>query len=326
VNTQPEKIIAVVGATGSQGGGLARAILDETDGAFTVRALTRDPESPKAKELAAGGAEVVAADLDDEASLRRAFTGAYGAFVVTNFWVRRTAAEEAARSRARMELDQAANAARAARDAGLRHVIWSTLEDTRPHFAHLGSELPTLTEGYKVPHFDAKGEANALFTALGVPATFLETTFYYEAFLAGQGPHRAGDGTLVLTNAMADKVMALVASEDIGRTALGIFRAGPRYVGRTVSIAGAHATGEELAAMFTRVLGEPVAYRPMSHDEVRAAGWPGADEIGNMYQFYADASESFVGARDLALVRALNPRLEDLEGWLRAHKDAIPLD
>ncbi len=321
-----KKIIAVVGATGSQGGGLARAILADPDGPFTVRALTRHADSPKAKELAAQGAEIVEADLDDEASVLAAFDGAYGAFVVTNFWVQRTPEQEAARTRARLELDQAATAARAAKAAGLKHVVWSTLEDTRPHFEHLGSELPTLLDTYKVPHFDAKGEANAFFTAAGVPTTFLQTTFYYESFLLGQGPHRDADGHLVLTNPMADSVMALVAADDIGRTALGIFLAGAKYIGRTVSVAGTHATGAQLAELFTKVLGEQVEYRPAGHDEVRASGAPGAVEIANMYQFYADAAEYFVGARDLNLVRELNPRLESLEDWLIEHRQEIPLD
>jgi len=320
-----KKIIAVVGATGSQGGGLVRAILADPEGPFTVRALTRSADSAAAKEFAARGAEVVEADLDDEASLRKAFDGAYGAFVVTNFWVQRTPEEEKARTRAEMELAQAAAAARAAKDAGLEHVVWSTLEDTRPHFERLGSELPTLLETYKVPHFDAKGEANEFFTELGVPTTFLQTTFYYESFLLGQGPHRDENGQLVLTNPMADQKMSLIAAEDIGRTAFGIFRRGDDFIGKTVSIAGTHATGDELAAKFTDVLGEKVVYRPQTHHEVRAAGFPGADEIANMYQFYSDASEYFVGVRDLDLVRELNPQLRSLDSWLREHKSEIPL-
>jgi uncharacterized protein YbjT (DUF2867 family) len=320
-----KKIIAVVGSTGAQGGGLVRAILADPEGPFTVRALTRDVDSPAAKEFAARGAEVVEADLDDEASLRKAFDGAYGAFVVTNFWVRRTPEEEKARTRPEMELAQAAAAARAAKDAGLAHVVWSTLEDTRPHFERLGSELPTLLETYKVPHFDAKGEANEFFTELGVPTTFLQTTFYYESFLIGQGPHRDENGQLVLTNPMADQKMALIAAEDIGRTAFGVFRRGDDFVGKTVSVAGTHATGDELAAKFTEVLGEKVVYRPQTHDEVRAAGFPGADEIANMYQFYAEASEYFVGVRNLDLVRELDPQLRSLDSWLREHKGEIPL-
>ncbi|MCS7483533.1 NmrA/HSCARG family protein [Umezawaea endophytica] len=321
-----KKIIAVVGATGAQGGGLARAVLADPDGPFALRALTRNPDSAAARDLAARGAEVVQADLDDESSIRKAFNGAHGAFVVTNFWAPRTPEEEAASTRAEMEFRQASTAARAAKDAGLRHVVWSTLEDTRPHFARLGSDVPDLFGGYKVPHFDAKGEANAVFTDLGVPTTFLQTTFYYEAFVVGgQGPRRDERGGLALTIPMADARMSLIAAEDIGRTALGILRRGAEFVGRTVSIAGTHATGVELAATFTAVLGEEVVYRPVTHAEARAAGYPGAEEIANTFQFFTEASEYFTGARDLDVVRGLNPDLEPLDAWLAAHKDEIPL-
>src|SRR3978361_2122235 len=322
-----KKIIAVVGATGSQGGGLVRAILADPQGPFTARALTRDADSGKARELASQGVDVVEADLDDEASVRKAFDGAYGAFVVTNYWAQRTPEQEKARTRAEMELAQAAAAARAAKDAGLRHVVWSTLEDTRPHFERLGIDVPTVFDSYKVPHFDAKGEANALFTELGVPTPFLQTTFFYEAFIVGgQGPHRDENGELVLTNPMAGNKMALIAADDIGKTALGVSRRGDEFIGKTVSIAGAHVTGEELAAKFTAVLGEKVVYRPLTHDEVRASGQPGALEVANTYQFYSDASEYFTGVRDLDLVRELNPELQTLDSWLIQHKNEIPLD
>ncbi|EEP72294.1 NmrA family protein [Micromonospora sp. ATCC 39149] len=319
-----KKIIAVVGATGSQGGGLVRAILDDENGPFAARALTRNPDSAAAKEFAARGVEVVQVDLDDEGGLRAAFDGAYGSFVVTNYRAELTPEQVAARSRAQRELDQAANAARAVKAAGLKHVIWSTLEDTRPHFEFLGSEVPTIGDGYKVPHLDAKDEANAYFTGLGVPTTFLQTSFYYEMFItAGLGPHRSPDGELALTLPIGDSVMALVAAEDIGRTAYGIFRTGARFIGRTIGLAGSHATGTELAELFAKVLGEPVAYRPMSHDQLRGAGFPDADELGNMFQFFTDATEAFVGNRDLSLIRTINPRLQTLEDWLIEHREEL---
>ncbi|MFJ8313003.1 MULTISPECIES: NmrA/HSCARG family protein [unclassified Streptomyces] len=317
------KIIAVVGATGAQGGGLVRAILDAPDSGFRVRALTRDTESPRARALAERGAEVVQADLDDEAAVHRAFADAYGAFVVTNFWAPLTPEQEAARDRAQMEIDQAHVAARAAKANGLRHVVWSTLEDTRPYFAHLGRTVPTPLGTYAVPHFDAKAEANAAFTALGVPTTFLQTTFYYEAFTQGQGPHRDADGKLVLTLPLAGNPMAMIAADDIGRTALGVLGRGVRFVGRTVSIAGEHATGDELAAAFTELLGEQVTYRPQTYEQARAAGYPSAVEVANMFEFYSEASAYFTGARDLDLVRRLNPRLESLDAWLARHRAEI---
>ncbi|ONI75529.1 nucleoside-diphosphate sugar epimerase [Kribbella sp. ALI-6-A] len=318
-----QKLIAVVGATGSQGGGLVRAILADGGREYGVRALTRDPESASARALAEAGAEVVAADLDDEASVRKAFEGAYGAFVVTNYWAPMTPEQEAARSRAEMELEQAGNAARAARDAGLRHVIWSTLEDTRRHFGD-DDRVPSLDDGrFKVPHFDAKGEANELFTQYGVPTTFLQTTFFYEAFTMGIWPTRNADGVLELTLPMNEEPLSGIASEDIGRTAYGIFKRGSEFVGRTVSIAGDHLTGKEYAAVLAEALGEPVVYRPYSWDEFRQSGFPGAVETGNMFQFYAEDSERFTGDRDLKLVRELNPELLSFKEWAEANKGRI---
>ncbi|HEV7449861.1 MAG TPA: NmrA/HSCARG family protein [Pseudonocardiaceae bacterium] len=315
-----------MGAIGAQGGGLVRAILADPAGPFTARALTRNADSGRARELASQGVEVIEADLDDEASLRKAFDGAYGAYVVTNFWAQRTPEQEQARTRAEIELDQAAAAARAAKDAELRHVVWSTLEDTRPHFARLGIEVPNALGNYKVPHFDAKGAANASVTALGVPTTFLQTTMYYEGFLQGAGPHRNGNGELVLSIPMADNMLAVIAGEDIGKAALGVLGRGDEFIGKTVSIAGTHATGEELAAKFTAALGEKVVYQPLTTDQMRESGQPGALETANMFQFYSDASEYFTGVRDLDLVRKLNPELQTLDSWLTQHKSEIPLD
>ncbi|EDY52827.1 NmrA/HSCARG family protein [Streptomyces clavuligerus] len=322
--SEAKKIIAVVGATGSQGGGLARAILADHDGPFALRALTRDVGSPGARRLADAGAEVVAADLDDERSVRSAFEGAYGAFVVTNFWAPRPEWDVRRRSAARMEQEQAGNAARAARAAGLRHVIWSTLEDTRETLRDAAGqpEVPVLEGDYTVPHFDAKAEADRLFTAEGVPTTFLRTTFFYEAFLRGMGPVRAEDGTLVLTLPMADARLAGIASDDIGRTALGVFRH-PELIGRTVSIAGSHHTGAEIAGLFTAALGEQVHYRPAGLDEYRASGAFAADEVANMFAYYVKAADVFTGDRDLDAVRALNPGLQSLPEWLARHAKEV---
>src|SRR3970040_2711239 len=138
-----KKLIAVVGATGAQGGGLVRAILDDPEGGFSVRALTRHPDSEKALALAARGAEVVPADLDDEPSLQRALHGAYGAYFVTNFW------EHLSPER---EKTQACHMAQAAAAAGVNHAIWSTLEDTRRFIPLAAARLPTLMQDYKGPH------------------------------------------------------------------------------------------------------------------------------------------------------------------------------
>lgn len=317
-----QKLIAVVGATGSQGGGLARAILDDPDHEFRVRALTRSATSDKARELAAAGAEVVEADLDDGPSVRSAFEGADGAFVVTNYWAPQSPEDQ--RTRASRELAQADTAALAAKQAGVGHVIWSTLEDTRDHFG-TDERVPSVEGPYKVPHFDAKAEADALFREYDIPMTLLRTTLFYEGFAGSMGPIRADDGKLVLTLPMAEAKLSGIAVGDIGRTALGIFRRGPELIGSTVSIAGDHLTGEQYAAALSDALGEQVTYRPMGWDDFRAQGFPGAVEMGNMFQYYAENSARFVDDRNLARVRELNPALQSFREWLALHGNEIQI-
>ncbi|MEV6286139.1 NmrA/HSCARG family protein [Kribbella sp. NPDC051770] len=317
------KTIAVIGATGAQGGGLVRAILADSTGEFAVRAVARDPQSAKALELAAAGAEVVAGDLDDEESLRKAFDGVYGAFVVTNYFAQRTEAEVAARSAADMELEQAGNAARAARDAGVEHVIWSTLVDTRPHFGDT-DRVPTLDDGrYKVPHFDAKSEADELFRQSGVPTTFLQTTLFYENLTSDLGPVRDENNRLVLTLPMDDAPLNAIAVGDIGLTALGIFRRTDEYTGRTIAIGGDKLTGQQIVDVMSDVLGEPVTYAPHGWDDFRSFGFPGAVEFGNMFQFYAENHRQFSDARDLDEIRTLNPQLQTFRQWFEQHQSEI---
>jgi uncharacterized protein YbjT (DUF2867 family) len=258
-----KKIIAVVGATGAQGGGLARAILSDPDGPFAVRALTRDPSSDKARALADAGAEIVAADADDVGSLKRAFDGAYGAYCVTFFW----------------------------------------------------------------EHFSSKAEANSAFTDLGVPTTFLLTSFYWENFIYfGSGPTRGPDGQLLLTFPMGDAKLPGIATEDIGKCAFGIFKRGPELVGRTIGISGEQLTGSQMAAALTNALGEEVRYNKVSADAYRGFGFPGAEDLGNMFQFKRDFEDDFSGARDPEFARSLNPSLLSFGQWLAENGGRIPIE
>jgi uncharacterized protein YbjT (DUF2867 family) len=312
------KIIAVVGATGAQGSGLVRAIQGDPSGGFTARALTRNVDSEKARDLAKLGAEVVAADVDDEASLEKAFRGAHGAYCVTFFWEHFSPDRENA---------QAAAMARAAKRAGVAHAIWSTLEDTRRWVPPGDDRMPTLMGKYKVPHFDSKGEADGHFTAAGVPTTFLLTSFYWDNFISfGMGPKKGADGKLAITLPMGDRKLPGIAAEDIGRCALGIFRKGGDFVGKTVGIAGEHLTGAQMAAVFTKALGREVAYNAVPPSVYRAFGFPGAEDLGNMFQFNRDFADDFCGARSVEFSRALNPQLQSFEAWLERNKARIPLD
>jgi uncharacterized protein YbjT (DUF2867 family) len=313
-----KKIIAVLGATGRQGGGVVRAILNDKQGGFSARALTRKIDSDKAKALAQQGAEVVAADMDNEDSLKKAFAGAFGVFVVTNFWEHFSAEKEIA---------QATNAAKAAKAAGVKHVIWSTLEDTRKWVPLSDNRMPTLQGKYKVPHFDGKGEADKAFSEAGVPTTWLLTSFYWDNMIFfGTGPKKGPDGKLALTLPLDDKKLSAIAVEDIGKCAYAIFKRGQEFIGKRVAIAGGHLTGAEMAVGLTKALGREVVYKAVTPEVYRGFGFPGADDMGNMFQFKRDFNDYYVGTRSVEFTRSLNPELLSYDAWLAKYKDKIPLD
>jgi uncharacterized protein YbjT (DUF2867 family) len=312
-----KKIIAVVGATGAQGGGLARAILNDKNGPFALRAITRNVNSDKAKALADAGAEVVAADLDDVKSLNKAFEGAHGAFCVTNFWEH---------FKPEKELSQARNMAQAAKDAGVKHVIWSTLEDTRKSIPLSDDRMPTLMGKYKVPHLDAKGESDAIFTELGVPTTFLVTSFYWDNFIYfGMGPKKGADGKLAITLPIGTKKLAGIAAEDIGKTAYAIFETGDEMIGKTVGIAGGHLTGAQMAKSLSKALGQQVNYNAVAPAAYRGFGFPGAEDLGNMFQFFSDFEQDCCDVRNISETKSLNPELQTFDRWLSENKSRIPL-
>lgn len=313
-----KKVIAVTGATGSQGSGLVRAILNDPAGGFSVRVLTRHIDSEKSREFAKRGAELVVADVDNPESMRRAFDGAYGAYCVTFFWDHFSVEREMANAKSMAE---------AAKSAGLQHVIWSTLEDTRKWVPLEDDRMPTLQGNYKVPHFDGKGASNHFFTDADLPVTFLLTSFYWDNFIHfGMGPKRGPDGTLAITFPMDDKKLPGIAAEDIGKCAYAIFRNGDRYIRQRVGIAGEHLTGAQMAAIFSDVLGETVRYNNVPPEVYRSFGFPGADDLGNMFQFKRDFEQYFCGARSVEFTRRLNPDLQDFRTWLVRHRSEIPWD
>lgn len=310
-------VVAIAGATGAQGGGLARAILADPDSPFAVRALTRSPDSPAARELAGMGAEVVAADADDPGSLEKAFEGAEAAYCVTFYWHHFSPERETA---------QAAAMARAAKKARLGHVIWSTLEDTRQFVPLSDGRMPTLMGRYKVPHFDAKGEADAIFAELGLPVTYLLTSFYWDNFIHfGSGPVRSPDGRLVLTLPVGDARLPGIAARDIGGCAYGILKRGREFAGRRVGVASEHLTGGEMAAGLSEAIGETVDYRPLSHDEFRRLPFPHAEDLGNMFQFNTEFSREFCRARDPRLARELHPGMLTFRQWVEENRGRIPV-
>jgi uncharacterized protein YbjT (DUF2867 family) len=287
-----KKILVVVGATGAQGGGLARAVLSDNNSEYAVRALTRNPSADRAKKLAALGAEVVAADVDDVGSLTRAFSGAHAAFCMTNFWEHFSVERE---------LAQAKNLATAVERARIGHTIWSTLDDTRTKVPLSDDRMPTLQGKYKVPHFDGKGQANAYFRETRLPVTYLLTSFYWENFIAfGMGPKRRPDGELAIVLPMGDCRLPGIAAEDIGKCAYGV-------------------------AGLSSALEQPIAYNAVSPAVYRSFGFPGADDLGNMFQYKHDFNEEYRAARSVAFSRSLNPELMSFADWLKCCGKRIPI-
>jgi uncharacterized protein YbjT (DUF2867 family) len=312
------KIITVFGATGAQGGGVARAILSDKSMEFTVRAVTRDVNSDKAQELARLGAEVVTANIDDRETVAKTLAGAYGAYFVTFYW---------AHFSPEKELEEAKKMAEAAKEAGLQHVIWSTLEDTRKWVPIEDDSMPTLMGKYKVPHFDAKGEADQFFIDFGVPTTFLRASFYWDNFIHfGSGPKRGEDGILYLALPLGDKKMAGIAAEDIGKCAYGIFKKGKELLGKTIGVAGEHLTGQEMANALSNALGKEVRFNNISPESYRKLGFPGSDDLGNMFQFYRDFDEVCNSVRNVEFSKQLNPELKSFKMWLDENAKLIPID
>ncbi|TKC57662.1 NmrA/HSCARG family protein [Pedobacter hiemivivus] len=313
-----KKIIVVFGATGAQGGGLAHAILNDSNSEFAVRAVTRDPNSDKAKALAKMGAEVVSGNVDDMESMKRALAGAYGAYFVTFFWDHFSPEKEMA---------EAKNMAAAAKEAGLKHVIWSTLEDVRKWVPLDDDSMPTLQGNYKVPHFDGKGAADQYFIDAGVPVTFMLASYYWDNLIYfGMGPKKDKDGKLAITFPMGDKKMAGIAAADIGKCAYGIFKKGPELIGKRIGIAGDQLSCTEMAKELSKALATEVSYNDISPDQYRSLGFPGADDLGNMFQFYRDFDEVCNGVRDVKYSKVLNPELQSFDMWLEANANRIPLE
>ena len=312
------KLITVFGATGAQGGGLVRAILSDKSSDFKVRAVTRNASSEKANALKKQGAEVVEANIDDTESIKAALDGAYGAYFVTFFWEHFSAEKE---------MQEVKNFIDAAKTSNLKHIIWSTLEDTRNWVPLDDDRMPTLQGKYKVPHFDGKGEADNLFKEANLPVTLLRTSFYWDNFIYfGMGPQKGEDGNYYIAFPMDDKKLAGIAAEDIGKCAYGVFKENGDIIGKTIGIVGEKLSGSEMAAKLSEALDINVIYNNVSPETYRNFGFPGADDLGNMFQFKRDFNDDFNSIRDEELSLKLNSELQDFDKWLSINAERIPLE
>lgn len=293
-----KRTILVTGATGAQGGSVARYLLDR--GKFAVRALTRHPDSEAAHALQQAGAEIVQGDFSDRRSIQEALKGCYGAFGVTNFW-----------EHFDKELELGRNLVDAVADAGLTHFVFSTLPYTRQ-----------ISSGkIEVPHFDLKAQLEEHARDLKVNATYVHCAFYFENFLTFFPPQRQDDGTYAFGFPQGDVPLAGVSIEDLGSIVAPIFEHPDEYLGEVVGVVGDDLTGDQYAEQMTRILGTKVVYHHVRRDVFAAYGFPGAEDLASMFEF----NRLFILNRraDLEACRKINPKMQTFETWLKTHKDAF---
>jgi len=287
--------ILVTGATGGQGGSVARHLLKA---GFQVRALTRNPDSDKANALADAGAQVVAGDLADRASLDRALKDCDGVFGVTNFWEHFTTEEE-----------HGTNLIEAVADAGTGFFIFSSLPNA---YELSGHELP-------VPHFDIKAKLEQRARQSDVPTAFVNVAFYYENFLAFFPPQRQDDGSYALGFPQGDTPLAAVSVDDLGGVVVPMFENAEAYVGKVVGVVGDDLPVAEYADIMSTVLEQRVVYNHIPREVFAAFGFPGADDLANMFDFNA----RFIPNRqaDLEQSRAMFPGIRTFRMWLEDNRE-----
>jgi uncharacterized protein YbjT (DUF2867 family) len=312
-----KKVIAVIGGTGHQGVSVIRAIMTEGDKSeFSVRAITKDSESETAKWLKKSGADVRDVDVNDENALTEALKGCYGMYAVTFFWQTMNPEEE---------MRQARNMANAAKKNNLKHVVWSTLEDTRELLKDK-SEVPTLGEQFKVPPFDAKAEADRYFADSGIPTTYFVTPFYWENFIdMGMNPRKSTGDAYEIALPMGKKRLGGMSVEDVGRIALTLFKKPEEWANKRLGVMSEALTVDEIATKMSKVLGKTIRYKDVDIDEYRRMNFPGARELANMFYYYQNFEDKVLEIRCPETARKLYPNVMNFDQWLNKYKDHIPL-
>ncbi|XP_044513114.1 nmrA-like family domain-containing protein 1 isoform X4 [Gracilinanus agilis] len=299
-----KKLVVVFGATGAQGGSVAKTLLE--DGTFRVRVVTRNPQQKAAKHLKHQGAEVVQGDQNDEKSLEPALAGAYAAFIVTNYWENLDQEQEIKQT---WSLLQGKLLADLSKRLGLSYVVYSGLENVKK-----------LTGGQLiVRHFDGKGEVEEYFRALDVPMISVRLPCYFENLLTYFLPQKAPDGNgYLLSLPMGDVPMDGMAVADLGPVVLSLLKSPEGYVGRNIGLSTCKHTATEYASLLSKYTGKTVHDAKTSPEDYEKLGFPGAQELANMFRFYTMNPD-----RDVELTFKLNPKARTLEQWLEENKKAF---
>ncbi len=284
---KPIRLFAVVGATGRQGGAAARALLEAGAG---VRAVVRDPGTEPAQALADAGAQLVRADIDDADSLRSAFTGVDGLFMMTTF---------AGPTGVAGEVEHGRKMADAARDSEVPIVVYSSVGGAERHTG--------------IPHFESKRRVEEHLSSLGIPVVFVRPTFFMENFARSEPQLK--DGTLVVRLPLpADAPLQMIAVDDIGAVSAAALLAPAGIPGGAIEIAGDELTGEQIAAVFGESAGLPARFDPLP-----LAALAGDADRQAMFTWMGKPPSY---QADFAGTKALAPDVQTLSAWLAARKDA----
>lgn len=276
--------ILVTGATGRQGGAVVKYLLERGAG---IRALTRHPDSPKARQLAAKGIELVKGDMDDPASLTRAMAGCHGVYSVQDFWA----------VGVKREIQQGQNVADAASSSGIEHLVFSSVGGA--------------VRNSGIDHFESKGVIERYIRGRGLPATMIRPASFMENYYIPAVEKGLLKGRLV-DPVNGDRPYQTIATDDIGKfVALAFDRPG-EFIGAELEVAGSELTNRQAAEVFARVLGRQVTFRRMPMPVVRVAL---GKEFFQMFRWFNAAGYQ----ADVASLRDRYPDLglRTLEDWLR---------
>lgn len=293
------RLITVFGATGRQGTPIVNALLQK---GFKVRAITRNPDSEKAKILKAAGADTVKGDLNDAATIKTAVHGAYGVFVVTDFWELFNQNKETAFDD---EVAQGKAVADACKEAGVEHVVYSGLDSVKDAI------------GKFCPPLDSKAAVEKYLDQIGVPNTSVRYPFYFENFLVFL-PQEQEDGTFVMTWP-ADGPMYAISVEDGGPIVASIFSNPGEFIGKKIGIATDNLTMHDYAAMMSKATGKTIKYNQVSPDVYAQFPFPQAEALAVMFQFFKSGKMQ----RDINFTRQVNPNAQNFEKWAVKNKDKL---
>jgi len=298
------KIITVFGATGKQGGSVAAALFK--DPKFKVRAVTRNPDSPRAKALADKGAEVVKGDLADAASVAKTVEGAYGCFLLTDYWSHCDANKEIAQGKLAVD---------ACKAAGVKHLVYSSLESV------------IATVGKECPHFDGKAVIGDYIKESGVPYSLLQMSFYFENWAKEFAPTKEGD-TFKLGVDLGNATMPANSGGEPGEVVRGVFDQPERFIGQIIGAVSDDLTMQEYADIMSKVTGRKVVpntgFTPAVLEKLEGT-IPFAAEFAAMFEHIAAGHQK----RDIKLTYELDPNFMKFEQWCEKNKDdllkAMPL-